>query len=299
MKSPVLPPNLVWAIALGLISSLNSLTLAQASTTTATQTPASHQSINHQAAPFAESILIADKPPNLGTPGGRRGGGGAHYKPPKPPGTLGTPGGRPRGGAGRGNCPKVQIPLTILIPNDQISLSQSTKITSVWGLSTSEKPTFWFFVPYDNSSNFSAEFALQNAQGKDVYRQAVALPKQPGVIAVHLPDSVPPLETGVPYQTYFTVKCGNSRSSQSDFVKGWVQRIALSPTVANQIATAKPHDRPAIHANNGLWFDALTTIAELRLKQPNDVKLLAEWQSLLESANLSDVADQPLVQPSN
>jgi hypothetical protein len=295
MKSPVLPPNLVWAIALGLISSLNFSTLTQASTVTETLT--THNTTPPQAL-RPESVLMADRPPIVGAPGGRRGGGGAHYKPPKPPGTAGTPGGRPRGGASRGSCPKVEPPLTILIPSSQVAQAQNgATATSVWGLSTSEKPTFWFFMPYDNSTNFSAEFVLQDIEGNDIHRQVVVLPKQAGVVGVDLPDSVAPLKPGVLYQTYLTVKCGSNRPSQSEFVKGWVQRTTLSPELANQIAAAKPQDRPAIYASNGLWFDALTTIAELRLQQPNDATLLAEWQSLLESVNLGDVANQPLVKP--
>lgn len=293
MKSPFLLPKFVFAIAMSFTSLWYSLPAAQAGVSVQ---PLSPQSVDDYDEDTTSLMMtVANRPPKLGRPGGRSGGGGAHYVPPKPP-KSGTPGGRPRGGAGRGNCPKVSVPLTILIPNEQVTPSSANpkSITSVWGQSASEKPTFWFFVPYGDRVGFSAEFALQDAAGKDIHRTSVALPSQPGIVAVALPESVAPLTVDALYQLYFTVKCGSTRTAQSEYVKGWVQHVAIDPALKRQIAEANPESRPAIYASQSLWFDALTTIAELRLKDLDNRTLEQNWQQLLKSANLGDIANQPL-----
>jgi hypothetical protein len=295
MKSPFLPSKFVLAIALSIVSPWYSSTFAQALEPVQ---PFDSRSIRDrdENSTLLTTTIVANRPPDLGRPPGRTRGGGTHYVPPKPP-KSGAPGGRPRGGAGRGNCPKVAVPLTILIPNEQVAPSPDNpkSVTSVWGQSASEKPTFWFFVPYDDRAGFSAEFALQDAAGNDIHRAPVALPSQPGIVAVPLPESIAPLTVDALYQIYFTVKCGSTRMAQSEYVKGWVQHIALDPDLAEQIAAASPEARPAIYASHSLWFDALTAIAHLRLKDPNNSTLQLDWQQLLKSANLGDITNQPPV----
>ena len=62
----------------------------------------------------------------------------------------------------------------------------------VGGLTTSEQPTFWFYVPYTQDlPNLRSEFILQDSLGKDVYRNAIVLPPKPGIIGI------PPSNTAV------------------------------------------------------------------------------------------------------
>ena len=49
----------------------------------------------------------------------------------------------------------------------------------VWGLTTSERPMFWFYVPY---TNMSAEFVLQDSEENEIYKnQNIALRAKSGV----------------------------------------------------------------------------------------------------------------------
>lgn len=45
-----------------------------------------------------------------------------------------------------------------------------------------------------------------------------------------------------------------------------------------------------------MWYDSLTRIAELRRAAPTDDKLKNEWNNLLKSAQLQEIADEPLVE---
>ncbi|WP_210407399.1 DUF928 domain-containing protein, partial [Hydrocoleum sp. CS-953] len=56
-------------------------------------------------------------------------------------------------------------------------------------------------------------------------------------------------------------------------------------------------DRWLIYSEAGIWYEALVTLAELIRSNPNDVKFTSEWQNLLNSVGLNEVATEPLKEP--
>lgn len=212
----------------------------------------------------------------------------------------GAPTGRPRGAAGRGNnCALEQPPLTALVPTTEQSLGKEQReVTYVWGKTVAEYPTFWFYVPYSHASLRSVEFVLQDAEDNNVYQTPVKLPEIPGVVSLRLPSTSTPLKLGKLYHWFFKTKVGcdvQKPSGIEDYVEGWVQRVPLSPTLARQLETATLQQRLTIYAANGIWYEALTTLAELRLVAPKDATLNAKWAKLLQSAGLGDIASKPIV----
>jgi len=218
-----------------------------------------------------------------------------------PPG-LSSISGRETGMGSRENCPKVETPLTALIPFKERGLATKQKDNSapmdVWGLTTAEHPTFWFYVPYTKDvANLSAEFVLQDSEENDVYRQAIALPPKPGVMSVPLPSTVAPLEVNKTYRWHFKVHCNQQQTASSPVqVEGDIQRVSLQPSVAQQLAAATdPREKIAIYAASGIWYDSLNMLAQLRLANPKDVSLATDWQSLLQSIKLQQLATTPLL----
>ena len=213
----------------------------------------------------------------------------------------GTPTGRRKGAAGRGNC-VLEPPLTALVPTSEKSLAESEgKVTYVWGKTIAEYPTFWFYVPYSNTSLLSVEFVLQDGEN-DVYRTPVTLPRTPGIVSFRLPSTAKPLEIGKMYHWFFKVNvdCAlQPPAKMKDYVEGWVQRVKLNPIIASQLETATPQQQIAIYAANGIWHEALTSLVDLRLVNTEDTTLKNDWTDLLQSAGLSDIASKPIVQCCN
>lgn len=217
--------------------------------------------------------------------------------PPLPP--SGTPVGRRRGAAGRGNC-TINLPLTALVPQMEKSVG-ALKATYVWGTTIASHPTFWFYLPDSNSSLQSVEFVLQDEQNNDIYRTPVSLPQKPGVVSVQLPSTLKPLNINQSYHWFLKTTVATSCDRQQpvitrDDVEGWVQRVSPTPTLTSQLKTALPDQQIALYAQNGLWYDALTALAQLRQMNPQDKTLRGDWQELLHSVGLSEIADQSLVQ---
>lgn len=213
----------------------------------------------------------------------------------------GAPSGRQQGGASRGLCPKVdKPPLTALVPSTQTTLGNKqgglpglTTFESVWGLTATESLTLWFYVPYSLTPNLPIEFVLQDEQGEKVYETFVPVSEtSSGIVKFRVPSTTP-LEMGKMYHWFFSINCV---PGDPVFVEGWVQRVAPNSTLASQLQKATPRESIALYAANGYWYDALTTLAELRSANPRDATLSNDWVSLLHSVKLDAIAQEPIVQ---
>ena len=221
---------------------------------------------------------------------------GLRFVPPPPPG-AGAPAGRPRGGASRGNCPNVSQPLTALVPFGPLPAdpqnSNQPPQEWVWAKTVSPHPTFWFYVPYRLDGKIPVTFALQDDSDNNLYRAELTPTVEPGVMQITLPTSVPALEPGKRYQWFFTVECDPNLPLVTS---GWVDRITADPALTQKLAQATPRDRASLYASNGLWYEALTALADLRRSTPSDGAIASNWSSLLQSVGVDPtVAVAPLV----
>ena len=185
----------------------------------------------------------------------------------------------------RGGCASIsQLGLTALVPQNKI------------GLTVSEYPTFFFYLPQTEAE--SAEFILQDQSGKQIYKQDLTISNLLGVIGVSIPanKNVPPLEVGQSYTWNFTVICDAQDRSADQIEIGTVRRVELSADIRRQLDQANPRQKTVIYAGNGIWQDALSTLAAARRDQPNDTALKADWESLLDSVTLGKIAKEPIVQ---
>ena len=210
--------------------------------------------------------------------------GGATYIKFEPPAFGNAPGGRSRGGASRGECPAATLPLTAIVP---------TVNGGVGGLTTADHPSFWFYVPYALNGDRSAEFVLLDDHNKYIYRTTLVNRESDaiGITRITLPTTIT-LEKDRLYQWVFMVNC---EIDNPIFTRGSIRRVALDSALSDKIKQAEVLGKARLYAENGIWFDALTTLAELRIAEPGDAAIALEWQSLLQSVDLADVADSPFV----
>ncbi|MBE9004176.1 DUF928 domain-containing protein [Fortiea sp. LEGE XX443] len=213
-----------------------------------------------------------------------------YFNPPPPPKDP-APGGRVLGGAKRGSCPQVKQDLTALVPFTQ----EPPSVTNVWGLTTASHPTFWFYVPYSQNVNLPAMFVLQDQESNLIYQKAIATPTNPGIISVSLSADAPALAVNQQYRWFLTFSCDKQEQSPPVYVEGVVKRVNLSQEITQQLQTATPSQQFAIYAQNGIWHEALTTLAKMRQKKPLDTALQTQWQDLLVSIRLGDVATEPIL----
>ncbi|MEH2202728.1 MAG: DUF928 domain-containing protein [Nostoc sp.] len=219
---------------------------------------------------------------------------------PKAPAPLSPVSGRRAGMGSRDNCPAVSTPLTALVPfQEEQKVGKQTNnsiIGTVEGLTTLERPTFWFYIPYTKDlSNSSAEFSLQDSAENDVYRNAIALPSKPSIIGISLPSTAS-LKLDKTYRWYLKVRCNQETASIPVYVEGDIKRINLEERVVQQLEAAnEPRQKIIIYAEKGIWFDALNMLAEIHISNYKDASVEEDWQSLLQSINLNNIATMPLI----
>jgi hypothetical protein len=135
-------------------------------------------------------------------------------------------------------------------------------------------------------------------KGTEVYKTTFKIDK-PGIVEVSIPaigDRQKSLEIGQRYQWSFSVACDDNDPSGNYFVYGIVQRIEPPETLKNDLANADSMARAIAYAKNGIWYETLATLAQMRRLAPDDSGPRAEWTQLLQSQGLESIADKPLVQ---
>ncbi|WP_017301779.1 DUF928 domain-containing protein [Nodosilinea nodulosa] len=200
--------------------------------------------------------------------------------PPPPPTNPGSsaPGGRRNASAcpqDAGAAPNSATPGPLLT-----ALSPITKP----GLTLATHPTFLVYVPTTNAE--SAEFSLRNQAGQGLYRTTVPLPTTPAIVSISLPDQTAALAVGKTYTWTFAIICDPNDRLEDQFVTGTVQRLDLDPARAAQLEQASASDRLALYEQDGVWYDALALLAELRRTDPEDTSLATTWHELLQSGGI-------------
>jgi hypothetical protein len=164
------------------------------------------------------------------------------------------------------------------------------------GLTVSKYPVFFFYLPKTDAP--LAEFALEDEKGNFIYETTLKINNAPGVMSVSIPANkkVPPLEAGKSYRGSIALICDPEDRSADAIVTAIVRRVELSADILRGLDAADPRQKTVIYAKNGIWQDALGTLAAARRANPNDTDLAADWESLLDSVKLGEIAAEPIVE---
>lgn len=214
-----------------------------------------------------------------------------------PPG-QGDPGpssdGGTRTGEGLGTqCPQdenpPELPMTMLLPETKM------------GLTVSEHPTFFVYVPPTEAE--IGEFAIADEHDlNDIYYTSFPLPEEPGIVRLTIPETAEPLEVGKNYKWYFVIVCDKSDRMANRSVAGFITRTEpLTSLPDTNLPDASDNqsflERSRLYAKNGIWYETLTHLAELRLSGAQDPMLENIWSGLLQSVGVdANIAKEPLIE---
>ncbi len=199
----------------------------------------------------------------------------------------GAPGNRGSAGS-RGDICTVnkKPPLTALIPGTN------------FGQTISERPTFWFYLPYRPNLKTPVNFKLTNTENKVVYQSKFLLTNTPGIVGITLPANAPDIEVNKIYEWNLYFSCNPQNKLDIERVYGAVQRVKLPSTVKEDLEKIKGRERIIFYANQGLWYEMLTELIALRSQNPQDPQLAKDWQELLNQSpeiELDKIINEPVV----
>ncbi|MDF5712767.1 MAG: DUF928 domain-containing protein [Rhizonema sp. NSF051] len=187
-------------------------------------------------------------------------------------------------GAAQGQaCTQGNPPVTALTP-----FKNESQITTV------EHPTLFFYIPQNSAR---ALLVVQDENSQTIYKQNFPLQGLSGIVNLSVRRStVPEQKIDKTYHWSLSVACVRTNSSQDFVLQGSIQRIDPDRELKKKLAAVDVRERAAIYAMSGLFQDSLTTLAQLRREHPNDNDLKTDWEDLLRTAGLEEIAQAPLAE---
>lgn len=188
----------------------------------------------------------------------------------------------PGGSRNDGQCflnPEQTI-LTPLVPSNN------------FGLTLAQYPTIFVHIP--TTSAQQAFFSLQNRDGNLHYQTTIPLPERSGVISITLPEAAQSLMVDTDYKWSLVLICGQQLEPDDPQVSGWIKRVKLDSTLAQLPELDVSHESVCLLSQQGIWYDLLHQIAQLRKAQPENHSLAGYWEELLIKMGLEKIANQPL-----
>ncbi|HBL13589.1 MAG TPA: hypothetical protein DD379_19760 [Cyanobacteria bacterium UBA11162] len=178
------------------------------------------------------------------------------------------------------------IPLIALLPQ------------STMGITLDEYPTFLVYIPDVDLEYTLGELVIYADEDTSIYSQRIELKDADSIIKIEMSNSpsLPKLEIGKSYFWTFTILFDPIDRSDSTYVSGWIERVEANSDLQHQLSSVLPQQQPSIYAANGIWYEALTSLAKLHCSDPNDVAVTADWESLLQQVGLSEIASKPIAQ---
>jgi hypothetical protein len=162
-----------------------------------------------------------------------------------------------------------------------------------YGTTVSERPTVMVYIPASNARE--AVFSLKDESGQMYYKMTVSVAGKTGALAIKLPADAPALAVGKNYQWFLALKIDGQLNPSTPYVDGWIQRIQPSTELAQAMQEQNTLYRATAFGKHGVWYDCVTTLSTLHTEQPNNAIVTKQWQELLSSVNLKEIATTPVI----
>ena len=199
---------------------------------------------------------------------------------------IGMPTHRRDGGSrtGNDNCLASESNLVALIPEKTVALTASAS------------PELFFYVPKTTQPK-TLEFVLRSEEDELVYESFLQTDGE-GIMSVEIPAEVKTnlLKTEANYHWYLSMICNPHQRSRDLVVQGWMGQSEIGSTLKQHLNTADVVAQADLYHKQGLWYDALSTLAEGKKAGDQESLVEAKWQEILGSVGLSELANESFIQ---
>ena len=194
------------------------------------------------------------------------------YKPPTVGKPVHTVGGGTRG-------PGDGIPmLYTLVPNHVAHTS-------------SRQPSLFWYVGGAPPPSAKLQFTLLDEDGVEpVVESAIATPKRAGIYRIRLSDYGIRLKPDTEYEWSVSIIVDPNERARDIVAAGWIHVVGRSGDLERRLESEGNERAVHVYADEGLWYDALTSLGDRIEQSPGDPELAEMRSSLLRQVGLQDVA---------
>ncbi|GJQ58681.1 MAG: hypothetical protein SCALA701_14820 [Candidatus Scalindua sp.] len=158
------------------------------------------------------------------------------------------------------------------------------------GLTVKEQPTLYWHL--SNPMNNRIEFGItQNQIIQPLLKTHLKVRPQTGIQTIRLADYGIRLLPGKQYQWYIKIVQETENETKNNIVRGMIRRIKPDQALSAQIEKSETSTVPIIYAQEGIWYDAIETLATLIDTSPSSIKEREQFSSLLTGVGLLEVAE--------
>ena len=189
-----------------------------------------------------------------------------------------------RDGGSRGNCIANGQDFVALVPNRPVN--ETASISS----------QIFFYVPQTEEPK-EIEFILRNREDRLVHKTVMQTTDRSGIMSVTIPEQVQEnsREYYGDYHWYLSLICDSQQRAKDVVLEGWIEYVELNNSVKEKINLSNSIRKSNLLQQEGIWYDALSVLAEQK-KLDSDLTLIQkEWSQILESIGLLDLASEPLI----
>jgi hypothetical protein len=157
------------------------------------------------------------------------------------------------------------------------------------GLTAQAQPSLFWYL--SSSTTSPIEVVIMDPQKiEPLFVTRLHPPPTPGIQRVRLAEYDVSLAIGVPYQWSIVLIPDSAQRSKDIVASGRIERTALPEALHSRLVQAREGEAPALYAEAGLWYDALTALADLIAATPRDTEFRQQRAALLEQVGLSESA---------
>jgi hypothetical protein len=159
------------------------------------------------------------------------------------------------------------------------------------GLTLSARPTFWIYLPKTAAKQLV--FSLREENGTVHSQSFLPIPEASGIVRLDLLADTSPLAVNKTYQWSVVLMCGERPSPNDPVMAASIRRVNVTqpPTLEGSSALQQAH----WYSQNGLWYDAIASLANLKQSSPHDPAIARVWSQFLHSAGLQALSAEPLI----
>jgi len=155
-------------------------------------------------------------------------------------------------------------------------------------------PSFMVYLPETSATRVL--LSVKDAGENYDYQTILPISDRSGIITMTIPDDAPALEVNHEYQWSLVLMCDNQLRPDSPVAQGDVMRVEANSYLTDKLAQSDLLESAALYGKEGIWYDTLATLAKLQSISPKDQDIAANWQNLLSSVGLEEVATAEFVE---
>jgi hypothetical protein len=183
-------------------------------------------------------------------------------------------------GSGSRGCDQGDLAeVTLLIPSEEVA-----------GQTVSEHPSLFLYLPKSLPVPIQVTLSLPTQGIAPIYEARIETPEA-GIMKLELPTDRPALSDDEIYMWSASLICNEKRPSANPLYFSWIELVPMTPALKQELmAATNERDRARIYAEAGAWYDALETLYDAQMENPNDPGIQADLNALLVEVGLTEVA---------